>query len=108
MSESTIEQYSSLAGLLAWRTHPILPQPHWGQDVAFVAFIIDGLWDEIIELRAFIQGIAEQDPMSLEVVGQGPLANVCMYCDAVQYDGDVVTHDAACIWQCANDVLASE
>jgi len=35
--------WRQLAGKVVMQTYPILPQPDWPQDTAFVAFVIDGL-----------------------------------------------------------------
>lgn len=51
MAESTLEHYSDLAACLIRGDYPILPKPEWGQDTAFVAFVIDGLNTEVLRLR---------------------------------------------------------
>jgi hypothetical protein len=38
-----LDQYRELAGLVATGEYPLLPRPEWNQDVAFIAFTIDGL-----------------------------------------------------------------
>lgn len=42
MSDSTLDQYNDLAGKVMLSDYPILPQPQWGQDVAYLAFVLDG------------------------------------------------------------------
>lgn len=41
--ESTLEQWGELNRHVILHKFPILPKPLWGQDVAFVAFVIDNL-----------------------------------------------------------------
>lgn len=41
--ESTLEQWNELCHHVIMQDFPILPKPDWGQDVAFVAFVIDSL-----------------------------------------------------------------
>jgi hypothetical protein len=41
--EATLEDFEELTGLVNMGKNPILPQPEWGQDAAFIAFVIDGL-----------------------------------------------------------------
>ena len=40
-----------LVALLADGTTPLLPRPEWDQDVAFVAFVVDGLRAELAKFK---------------------------------------------------------
>jgi hypothetical protein len=50
MTEARIEDFAELVGLLALNTHPIMPQPTWGQDAAFLGFVIDRLTQRCVKL----------------------------------------------------------
>lgn len=43
MSEATFKDYCELSEAVLTQQNPILPRPTWGQDAAYVAFVIDGL-----------------------------------------------------------------
>lgn len=43
MPDATMEHFGELVGLVSMGVHPILPRPEWGQDAAYLAFVIDGL-----------------------------------------------------------------
>lgn len=46
-AESTLEQWSELAADVVMQKYPILPKPDWGQDVAYVAFVLDHLVQQV-------------------------------------------------------------
>lgn len=52
MPESTMQNWGELTAAVIFRRFPILPRPKWGQDTAFVAFVIDGLVAQVAELQA--------------------------------------------------------
>lgn len=52
MPDATMKDYSELAGAVGAGKFPILPRPEWGQDAAYIAFVLDGFVKEIRELHA--------------------------------------------------------
>lgn len=52
MPEATLADFEALAHKVVSGVFPIMPQPEWGQDAAFVGFIVDGLRAEVDRLRA--------------------------------------------------------
>jgi hypothetical protein len=62
--DATFEDYQQLAGkvisVMAFGG-TILPQPTWGQDAAFIGFVIDQLRAERVHLREGLRQIIEGD-----------------------------------------------
>lgn len=52
-----MQDWGELTGAVIQRSFPILPRPKWGQDTAFVAFIIDGLVKEIAAQQTVIDDL---------------------------------------------------
>jgi hypothetical protein len=50
--DATLDDYSELVTKFHMGTHPLLPQPSWGQDAAYLAFCIDALVEERNRLRS--------------------------------------------------------
>lgn len=43
MADSTLEHFQELVGILLTTGYPIMPQPHWGQDAAYLGATLDRL-----------------------------------------------------------------
>lgn len=44
MPDATLQDFNELVMKVHNREFPIMPQPTWGQDVAYLGMLIDGLW----------------------------------------------------------------
>ena len=51
MPDATLADYSALVHKVHMSNYPLLPEPDWGQDAAYLAFIIDGMVKRIEELQ---------------------------------------------------------
>lgn len=52
MPDATLADFTDLVGKVHLGIHPIMPQPTWGQDAAYLAFMIDGLRERIAAFEA--------------------------------------------------------
>jgi hypothetical protein len=43
MPDATFKDFCELATAVSMGQDPILPRPEWGQDAAYIAFVIDSL-----------------------------------------------------------------
>lgn len=72
--ETTFEHYNELAAALITGERPLLPQPRWGQDAAYIAFVIDQQAATIRRLKAAL--VAAGLPENLvRAIGDGAAVN---------------------------------
>lgn len=59
MPDATYEDFCALATALITGESPILPQPEWGQDAAYIAYVIDGVVAKNKHLRKQVADLCE-------------------------------------------------
>lgn len=58
MADATLQDFEQMAMAVILTADPILPRPEWGQDAAFVAFVIDELRSRLAEADKLLRRCA--------------------------------------------------
>lgn len=99
--DATLKDFQELSGCLMMGRDPLLPQSEWGQDAAFIAFVIDDLRKSNKRMRLMLERFVDDYPDGQgtycfphgDVGGQEALEMVCA-CGAMKGDA----HVSDCIW----------
>lgn len=55
MPDATLEDFGQLVGHVVMGRSPIMPQPTWGQDAAYLAFVVDAYDARMKEAEALLR-----------------------------------------------------
>lgn len=73
MADGTLEHYSELADKVIRGEHPIMPQPTWGQDPAYLGFVLDSLRSENMQMMRIMKAFVEhckEEPGAHKIAAQ--------------------------------------